>query len=130
MKGMTMAILKYIPEKHYNNLEDKILENLSYYEGEDNTLHPLYEDLNSTCLDSGINIEFPELINDQKADAENAKKIYEAFKNLSIINATDRRLWAYLTHLKYYDYVKKRWKINEKEQDDTETSKQQRRGQG
>lgn len=118
-----MESLKYIPEKYYNDLEGKILENLSFYEGEENSSALLSEHLRNICRDSGIKIDFPELLNEQSSDAENAKRIYEALKNLSIINATDKRLWAYLTHVQYYEYLKNRWKIVSREEGDTKNNK-------
>lgn len=42
-------------------------------------------------------------------DFEAAIQIYEAFKNLEPIQASDERLWAYLTHVDLYQYMIKRW---------------------
>lgn len=42
-------------------------------------------------------------------DFETAVQIFEAFKNLEPIQASDERLWAYLSHVDLYPYMIKRW---------------------
>jgi hypothetical protein len=45
-------------------------------------------------------------------DFENAKIIYEAYRTLTPLQASDIRFWTYLTHADYYGYMKKRWAGN------------------
>lgn len=42
-------------------------------------------------------------------DFETAIAVFEAFKNLEPIQASDERLWAYLSHVDLYPYMIKRW---------------------
>ena len=42
-------------------------------------------------------------------DFETAVQIFEAFKNLEPIQASDERLWTYLSHVDLYPYMIKRW---------------------
>lgn len=42
-------------------------------------------------------------------DFETAVAIFEAFKNLEPIQASDERLWTYLAHVDLYSYMIKRW---------------------
>lgn len=42
-------------------------------------------------------------------DFETAVQIFEALKNLEPIQASDERLWAYLSHVDLYSYMIKRW---------------------
>jgi len=42
-------------------------------------------------------------------DFETAITIYKAFENLELIQASDERLWAYLSHVDLYSYMQKRW---------------------
>lgn len=42
-------------------------------------------------------------------DFETAVAVFEAFKNLEPIQASDERLWAYLSHVDLYPYMIKRW---------------------
>lgn len=45
-------------------------------------------------------------------DFENAKSFFEAYKDMSPIIAARENIWAYLTHIEYFDYVKERWQIS------------------
>jgi len=42
-------------------------------------------------------------------DFENSKIIYEAYKTITPLQASDVRLWTYLAHTDYYPYMCKRW---------------------
>lgn len=42
-------------------------------------------------------------------DFETAVLIFKAFKNLEPIQASDERMWTYLTHVDLYSYMIKRW---------------------
>jgi len=58
------------------------------------------------------NIETPvDLLSrlDPQNDCKTAIVIYEAFANLEPIQASDERLWTYLTHADLYPYMIKRW---------------------
>lgn len=44
-----------------------------------------------------------------KKDLENTKKFFELYRFLSPTQASDPRFWTYLTHAKYWDYMRKRW---------------------
>lgn len=46
---------------------------------------------------------------DESDDFKTAIKIYEAFKKLEPIQASDERLWVYLAHVDLYPYMIKRW---------------------
>jgi hypothetical protein len=46
---------------------------------------------------------------DNKYDLENTRIVYDSMKNLKPYQATDERIWSYLTHVKYWDYMRKRW---------------------
>ena len=50
-------------------------------------------------------------------DFENSKIIYQAYKTLTPLQASDIRLWTYLAHTDYYAYMCKRWSsIREKKE--------------
>jgi hypothetical protein len=44
-------------------------------------------------------------------DFESAVQIFEAFKKLEPIQASDERFWAYLSHVDLYPYMIKRWGV-------------------
>jgi hypothetical protein len=42
-------------------------------------------------------------------DLENVKILYTALKHLTPVQASDERLWAYLTHVTFWKYMRNRW---------------------
>jgi hypothetical protein len=44
-----------------------------------------------------------------KYDLENTRIVYDSMKNLKPYQATDERIWSYLTHIECWDYMRKRW---------------------
>lgn len=53
-----------------------------------------------------IELVMPEKNNNH--DLDNCKIIYEAMKTMDPIQATDYRIWIYLTHVPFWSYVRKR----------------------
>lgn len=63
-------------------------------------------------LPSGIScgdIVLREPSDGEKFDLENVKTVYSALKHLRISQAVDERLWAYLTHVTFWRYMRRRW---------------------
>ncbi len=48
-----------------------------------------------------------------KSDFDNSVILYEAFKDLNEVQASDERFWVYLTHTHFWKYMRKRWPIEE-----------------
>ena len=44
-------------------------------------------------------------------DFENSQRLYSALHGLSLTQASDQRMWAYLTHVKFWTYMRKRWPV-------------------
>jgi Family of unknown function (DUF6339) len=42
-------------------------------------------------------------------DLENTQTIFTALRHLTPVQAADERLWAYLSHVTYWEYMRKRW---------------------
>ena len=57
--------------------------------------------------------DFDLIISDkpEKDDIENMKIIYDNLKDLTDSQASDERLWAGLSHTKFWDYMQKRWPL-------------------
>ena len=53
--------------------------------------------------------DFELIIGDQKFDAKNAVILHSAMKDLLPIQAREEKLWSYLTHTKYLNYMVNRW---------------------
>ena len=68
-------------------------------------------------IDKGIYVNDIELLIPEKqgteTDLENCTRIYNAMKNLNIQTATEERVWAYLTHNVFWDYMRKRWPVED-----------------
>lgn len=52
-----------------------------------------------------------------KGDAQNSIKLHKALPNLNRAQANDRRLWCALSHGHFFEYVRKRWGINNESSD-------------
>ncbi|MEK7451170.1 MAG: DUF6339 family protein [Patescibacteria group bacterium] len=71
-------------------------------------------ELDSKNILGNPDIEFPSLIafkmpdNDGFHDFENSKILFEALKKMNPTQATDYRIWTYLTHATFWDYMRKR----------------------
>jgi hypothetical protein len=48
-------------------------------------------------------------------DLENTKLLYSALRHLTPIQAADERLWVYLSHVTYWDYMRQRWAVEQYE---------------
>jgi hypothetical protein len=46
-------------------------------------------------------------------DLDNTRIVYNALRHLTPLQACDARLWAYLTHVTYWEYMRKRWPIEQ-----------------
>jgi len=63
-------------------------------------------------------VEFPDEIvlrvpdsDSDLLDLENTKTLYSALRHLTPMQAADERLWAYLTHVTYWRYMRARWGV-------------------
>jgi hypothetical protein len=61
-------------------------------------------------MDSDFNLD------SEKSDLENSKKMYETFKNLTEVQASDERFWSYLIHVHFWKYMRKRWPAEKAEE--------------
>ena len=48
-------------------------------------------------------------------DLENTRILYKALKSLTPTQASDERLWAYLSHVTFWKYMRLRWPIEKQE---------------
>lgn len=66
--------------------------------------------LQSTLL---VSESAPELNTDVSADVDNAIKLYEYLYRLDKTQASDKRLWIYLSHVTFRDYTMGRWGLKQ-----------------
>ena len=108
--------LKFYSQKALDDLRESIPSNRAAYLNNGigifcNGIPPKNILLSRAIVDDPPKLTMPE--GDVKHDAENARKIYNWLSCLTPVQASDPRLWAYLTHTVYADYVSSRWPISE-----------------
>ncbi|MEL5898050.1 DUF6339 family protein [Clostridium sporogenes] len=109
--------LKYFREDKLDYLRANIQENISNgnYLKEDVWVDKWFDEnfeVDSRIIVHQVNLIIPEE-SGTKTDFENCKRLYLSLKDLTVEQATDSRLWTYLTHVTCWDYMIKRWPINE-----------------
>lgn len=57
-----------------------------------------------------VTLVLPEGPTDLK-DLENTKILFSAFSDLTPAQASDKRLWTYLTHVTFWNYMRRRWPV-------------------
>lgn len=104
-----MSKLKIFRNAFVNELRNEITKNMDFYKG----IKPM-EFLEEHMLQSNkVNIDevAPTLGTNVADDIDNAIKIYE-YLSLDETQASDARLWTYLTHVTFKDYVISRWPVS------------------
>jgi len=98
-----------------DSLYQSVKSNLSrYIESKDSWVEELYPDRSLYAT-----TKLPELSDDlllvpdgaELFDEENARRLYSALSGITLTQASDPRLWTYLTHVKFWRYMKARWPI-------------------
>jgi hypothetical protein len=100
-------------EKDVNNLKINIRNNISHYKDSKPWLDKYFGEASYSLL-SNIQCKDIQLKNSEGStnfDLENTKILYSALKNLRIPQATDERLWSYLAHTIFWEYMVSRWKV-------------------
>lgn len=111
--------LKLIKQEDMDRLIANInsnIENGNYYKDKSWLNEWLGE---SELIDLGITIPnitlIPPIKKSTDTDFENAKLLYNSLKDISIDLAIDNRFWCYLSHTIFWEYITKRWSLDELE---------------
>lgn len=107
-----MKKLRVIKSFYLRNLFDEVSSNINWYMGIDKS--SIID--NNAILETPIDVpDIPPLLSGKKEDDfYNAVKIYDYLSNIDSTMASDARLWVYLSHVTFKDYVISRWPINDK----------------
>ena len=109
-------VLNYLKNSALGLLTSDIPDNIERYNADTKWIDDYFEEkgIGNYYFNSMISVPDVELIiGDSKTDFENAVKLYSAFKDvLNPVQASDLRLWAYLAHNTYWEYMRARWAIN------------------
>lgn len=107
---------KYFKESSLRILQESMRSNLFCYEQDGMWISDV---LGAThANESGLElISHPILLpaDEVSHDLENTKAFYTAYKHLSVSQATNPKLWAYLAHVDYWEYMRSRWPVESKE---------------
>lgn len=78
-----------------------------------NYLQPVQDYPVETVIESTIEVPdtVPELSPEVSDDIHNAIKVFEYLGNIDKTQASDKRLWAYLSHVTFREYTMDRWGI-------------------
>lgn len=115
-------IINFMKNNALDILVADIPNNIEYYNSQDKWIDNYFEDkgFGNYYFNTGIMVPDVELtIGNAKTDYENAVKIYDAFRDkLNPVQASDLRLWVFLAHNVYWDYMRERWAIDISSEDD------------
>ncbi len=120
--------LKYFEEQAYDTLLKEIPSNVEHYKSTD--IEWLDEDFKgipyfgtSSLTVANVSLDCKkELSNEEKnlQDLTNVRLLYDAYKNLTPLQATNKLLWAYLAHTTFKEYTVSRWIKNPEDEDKEE----------
>lgn len=113
-----MSTLKVFKESVVNALKEQVKSDVSKYQLDQTWVESDFPDraLYATTKLSDLPDDLLLLPEDKEMhDLENSKRLYAALGGLTLTQASDPRLWTYLTHVKYWDYMRKRWPIKDGE---------------
>lgn len=104
-----MELQRTFKESYMKTLRDAVKSGASINLYSEDTF-----DFDSTGVKRLANVYAPDGLEDKMVDLEYddfeaAKTIYEAYRNISPLLASNEAFWAYLTHTSLYHYTQKRW---------------------
>ncbi|WP_230203618.1 DUF6339 family protein [Bacillus massiliigorillae] len=99
--------LKIISEETLQDLRVNFTAYCNHYYTQDNNWFEQYFQEEGRVIETTIDFEMPELCYGEeyaKSDKENVKHIYSSLRHLTIVQATQERLWSGLAHLQFRDF--------------------------
>ncbi|OWR33159.1 hypothetical protein CDO73_01250 [Saccharibacillus sp. O23] len=106
--------LNYISEDSLDDIKSNIKNNILKYT-EDEPWLAEYFGTEGWHFPSKIRIEEIDLHMPASStvhyDLENTKKVYAALKDMTLAQACDERMWVYLSHQTFWNYMRKRWSV-------------------
>ncbi len=119
-------LLGYFSEEGYEKLIHDIDKNADKYAGDDEWLDDYFGDTDgyykkSKTIDVAMFV--PSYAKGEKSDAQkspedlvNTRLLYDAFKNLTPLQASNKYMWTYLCHAvpEYRAYIRNRWMSSER----------------
>jgi hypothetical protein len=112
-----MTKLKFLKQVGLDNLRSNIEPNQKRYTEEKPFLNDYFGNANwfvesNISIPSSIELQIPTSKSDL-LDLENTRIVYSALKHLTPVQASDPRLWAYFTHVSHWEYMRRRWPVEQ-----------------
>ncbi len=119
-------LLRYFTEEAYDMLLHDISRNAENYSSGKEWLPTYFGSTNGYFKTSGVDVNVfnPYYTSGKKDDEQksredliNTRLIYDAFRSLTPLQATNKYMWTYLCHAEpaYRDYIRNRWMQEERE---------------
>jgi hypothetical protein len=109
-----MSTQKVFKESVVNSLRERVKTDVSNYQFDEPWVEKLFPERSLFATTKLAELPDDLLLmpeGDEKFDLENSERLYSALRGLTLTQAADPRLWTYLTHIKYWKYMRKRWPI-------------------
>jgi hypothetical protein len=114
MRGASLPRLVIFKGVFLERLRKDLHKNVGFYDEPDSWLlgsgDPTQRYL-ETGIDFKDSLDLVEPQGSDLGDAENAVRLHKALGHLSRLQARDPRLWARLTHIELWSYMRKRWRV-------------------
>lgn len=107
--------VKFIEGTHLDYLKTSIIANLPNYAQPASWIHEFFDEGSQWELESTVPCHGFELIHPEGGrhyDLENVRILYSRLKHLTPAQAGDERLWAYMTHVSFWEYMRLRWPVD------------------
>jgi len=112
-----MTKLNFLKQNSLDRLLANIVSNQDRYAEDSSWLGAYFSGANwsqesNISLTESITLRLPKskLVH---FDLENTRAVYSALKHLTPLQAADPRLWAYMTHVTHWDYMRQRWPVEQ-----------------
>jgi hypothetical protein len=109
--------IKYLNTSSLDKLKSAISENVECYKKDSIWFDDYFENVKyfreSKIVSNRIELILPESSRIH-FDAENAILLHKAL-DINVTQAIDERMWSYLTHVTFWNYMRKRWDISNME---------------
>lgn len=115
-------VINYFKSDALDLLSNNIFNNIENYSEQEAWIRDFFTKNSMPNYNLHSNITCPDIQlspGGSKKDAENARILYSNLKTqLSCVQAADLRLWGYLAHETFWEYMRDRWPVESVESDD------------
>jgi hypothetical protein len=112
-----MARLKFLKLSSLDRLRANIVANQKHYLQDESFLNDYFAGTSwfvesNILIPDSIDLQIPDS-KTELLDLENTRIVYSALKHLTPLQASDHRLWAYFSHVSHWQYMRKRWPVEQ-----------------